>query len=382
MRSMGDPGRVPAEGQPPPAAAAGPADAADTPNGAETPNAVDAAEAASAVDAVDIDWDGVRLHVVTGKGGTGKTTVAGALALALAAGGRKVLLVEVEGRQGIAQLFDCPPLPYEERKVAVTRDGGEVYALAIDAEAALLEYLEVFYNLKRAGKALTRLGAIDFVTAIAPGLRDVILTGKASEAVRRKDKRGAFVYDAVVMDAPPTGRIARFLNVNTEVAGLAKVGPVRNHAETVMKVIRSPETAVHFVTLLEEMPVQETLDGIRDLTQAGLPVGGVVVNMERPPVLTAAELATAERDGLGGLDLDEITRGVKAAGLEYNSEQIARMLATEAVEHARRTALQEREKARLSTVDQPRYTLPLLTDGMDLAGLYDLAEALHEQGAA
>jgi anion-transporting ArsA/GET3 family ATPase len=261
----------------------------------------------------------------------------------------------------------------------MARDGGEVYALAIDAEAALLEYLEVFYNLKRAGKALTRLGAIDFVTAIAPGLRDVILTGKASEAVRRRDRQGAFVYDAVIMDAPPTGRIARFLNVNTEVAGLAKVGPIRNHAETVMKVIRSPETAVHFVTVLEEMPVQETLDGIRDLSAAGLPVGGIVINMERPPLLTTAELAAAER---GRLDLDEITRGVKAAGLEQHSEEIARMIAAEAGEHARRTALQEREKARLATASPPRYTLPLLTDGMDLGGLYDLAEMLHEQGAA
>src|SRR6266446_10956668 len=67
----------------------------------------------------DTDWDGVRLHVVTGKGGTGKTTVAAAMALALARAGRKVLLIEVEGRQGIARLFDCPPLPYEERKVAI-----------------------------------------------------------------------------------------------------------------------------------------------------------------------------------------------------------------------------------------------------------------------
>jgi anion-transporting ArsA/GET3 family ATPase len=326
----------------------------------------------------DTDWDGVRLHVVTGKGGTGKTTVAGALALALAAGGRKVLLVEVEGRQGIAQLFDCPPLPYEERKVAVAPDGGDVYALAIDAEAALIEYLEMFYNLKRAGKALTKLGVIDFVTAIAPGLRDVILTGKASEAVRRRDKSGGFIYDAVVMDAPPTGRIARFLNVNTEVAGLAKVGPIRNHADTVMKVIRSPETAVHIVTLLEEMPVQETLDGIHDLREAGLALGGVVINMERPSVLAPEDLAAAEQ---GKLDLDEIIRGVKAAGLERDAEQIARMLAAEAAEHARRTALQAREKDRLGAVGQPKYTLPLLSDGMDLAGLYDLAEALHDQGA-
>ena len=90
------------------------------------------------------DLSSVRCHVVTGKGGTGKTTVAAALALALAADGLHVLLVETEGRQGIAQLFDTPPLPYEERRVAVTRGHGEVKALAIDVEEALLDYLDMF----------------------------------------------------------------------------------------------------------------------------------------------------------------------------------------------------------------------------------------------
>jgi anion-transporting ArsA/GET3 family ATPase len=327
----------------------------------------------------DTDWDGVRLHVVTGKGGTGKTTVAASLALALAAGGRKVLLIEVEGRQGIAQLFDCPPLPYEERKVAVAPDGGDVYALAVDPEEAMLEYLEMFYNLRRAGKALNRLGLIDFATTIAPGLRDVLLTGKASEAVRRKDRKGHRIYDAVVMDAPPTGRISRFLNVNTEVAGLAKMGPIRNHAETVMRVIRSPETAVHFVTLLEEMPVQETLDGVADLKRIGLPVGGLMINMVRPPVLPEADLAlAAERD----LDVDAIRMGIKAAGIEDRATEIARALAAEAADHARRAALQEREKARLAKAGIPEYELPLLSDGTDLAGLHELAEELRRQGAA
>ena len=111
---------------------------------------------------------------------------------------------------------------------------------------------------------------VDFATTIAPGLSDVLVTGKATEAARRRAGRrdDSHVYHAVVMDAPPTGRISRFLDVSTEVSGLAKVGPIRTHADTVARVIRSPQTAVHFVTTLEEMPVQETLDGIADLQRA------------------------------------------------------------------------------------------------------------------
>ena len=187
--------------------------------------------------------DGVRLHIVTGKGGTGKTTIAAALALALAAGGNKVLLCEVEGRQGIASLFDVAPLPYAERKIAVGPEGGEVFALAIDSEAALMEYLDMFYRLSRAGRVLDRFGVIDFATTIAPGVRDVLLTGKVYEAARRRTSKERrednYVYDAVVLDAPPTGRIGRFLNVNTEVAGVAKVGPIRKQADSIMSLLRS-----------------------------------------------------------------------------------------------------------------------------------------------
>src|SRR5437763_1225979 len=211
------------------------------------------------VRARDTDWEGVRLHVVTGKGGTGKTTVAGALALALASAGGRVLLMEMEGRQGIAQLFDCPPLPYGERKVAVapgtaTVPGGDVYALAADAESALIEYLEMFYNLRHAGRTLTRLGIVDFATTIAPGLRDVLLTGKA--------------------------------------AGIeGSLGP----------------------------------DGSTDVADA-----------------LAAELG---EDATGVLSQREHRRELASAG-------------------------------------QPCYDLPLVTDRMDLAGLYRLAAALQEQGAA
>ncbi|WP_373366844.1 ArsA-related P-loop ATPase, partial [Mycobacterium kansasii] len=196
-----------------------------------------------------------RLHFVTGKGGTGKSTIAAALALTLAAGGRKVLLIEVEGRQGIAQLFDVPPLPYQEVKIATAERGGQVNALAIDIEAAFLEYLDMFYNLGIAGRAMRRVGAIEFATTIAPGLRDVLLTGKIKETVVRLNKGTKNpVYDAIVVDAPPTGRIARFLDVTKAVSDLAKGGPVHSQAEGVVRLLHSDQTAIHLVTLLEALP--------------------------------------------------------------------------------------------------------------------------------
>src|SRR6516165_1489522 len=232
-----------------------------------------------------------HLHFVTGKGGTGKSTVAAALALTLAAGGRKVLLVEVEGRQGIAQLFDVPPLPYQELKIATAERGGQVNALAIDIEAAFMEYLDMFYNLGIAGRAMRRIGAIEFATTIAPGLRDVLLTGKIKESVVRQGPNKKPMYDAVVVDSPPTGRIARFLDVTNALADLAKGGPVHSQSEGVVRLLHSEETAIHLVTLLEALPIQETLEAIEELQDMGLPIGSVIVNRNIPPILQPDDLA-------------------------------------------------------------------------------------------
>lgn len=323
-------------------------------------------------------FPGVQLHIVTGKGGTGKTTVAASLAIALAADGGNVLLCEVEGRQGFAQLFDVPPLPYEERLIARgTGSAGDVYALAIDAESALMEYLAMYYRLGRAGKALDRFGVIEFATTIAPGVRDVLLTGKVYEAARRnKRNKDAREYDAIVLDAPPTGRIAQFLNVNNELAGLAKVGPIKAQADTVTELIRSEQCAIHLTTVLEEMPVQETIDGIEQLRDFGLPIGGVFINLVRPQDLDDNERAQLLE---GKVANKRVATALKGVGLEADTKMVTALL-QEGRDHAERRALEDSQRALLAELDVPTLELPKLPGGVEYEGLFDLAAVLREGG--
>jgi anion-transporting ArsA/GET3 family ATPase len=306
-----------------------------------------------------------RLHVVTGKGGTGKTTVAAALAMALAEGGRRVLLVEVEGRQSLAQLFDVPALPYSDQHLAGAAGGGEVVGLSVDPEEALIEYLDMFYNLKRSARVMKRMGAIDFVTTLAPGLRDVLLTGKVKERVGLSKADGAPVYDAVVLDAPPTGRIRQFLNATKEVASLAKIGPINRQSNGVIDLLHSVKTAVHIVTLLEEMPVQETIDAAQELTGAGFRLGAIIVNRERPTLVGANQLNPA-----GLVDPAALGRGLRGGGIDPSfAEPLARQMG----EYAARQQVQAQNLTRLSVIDAPIITLPELTPPVGLGELNELA---------
>lgn len=322
------------------------------------------------------DLNQARLHIVTGKGGTGKTTSAASLALALATGGRKVLLVEVEGRQGIAQLFDTAPLPYSEERIAAAPGGGELRALAIDAEAALLEYLSMFYSAGFAGRTLRRMGAIEFATTLAPGLRDVLFTGKIKECVWRTDEHGRYAYDAVVVDAPPTGRVVKFLDVTRAMADLAKVGPIRGQSDSVVRLLHSADTLVHLVTLLEELPVRETLDTVDELDAADLRPGAVLLNRVRPGHLPARSVTAA---AAGRVDIGRIRSGLEATGLTPD-QQTLDGLVTETVEHAVRTQVEQQAREQLGDTDLPAIDLPAFTDGIDVGTLYELSRVFTENG--
>ena len=307
------------------------------------------------------------LHIVSGKGGTGKTTIAAGLACALATRGRRVLLCEVEGRQGIAEIFRVPALRgAEERRISRTPAGGAVHGLAIDAEDALLEYLDTFYHLGLAGKALDRFGAVDFATSIAPGLRDVLLTGKVYEAVRRGPKGRPNAYDAVVLDAPPTGRIAQFLNVHEAVSGLAKMGPIRSQADSIMRVLRSATTSLHFVTLLEDMPVTETEEAVAALRPTLIRVGTVIENMVTPTPLDHEQLDCAARGSVI----------MKVPGL--TTKENSALAAEFAVEAAR--TLQERQRHdRLTALSLPLIQIDFDAGGIDEAAVFGIAGQLSDQ---
>ena len=300
-----------------------------------------------------------RLHFVSGKGGTGKSTVAAALALTLAAGGRKVLLVEVEERQGIAQLFDVPPLPYKEQKVATAEGGGEVRALAIDIEAAFLEYLDMFYNLghRRACDATHRRDRVRHDDRARSARRAAHRQDQGIRGPRRQDKRP--VYDAIVVDSPPTGRIARFLDVTKAVADLAKGGPVHSQSEGVVKLLHSELTAIHLVTLLEALPVQETAEAIEDLRALGLPIGSVIVNRNIPAILQTRRPGQGRR---GVVDADAVRADLTKAGITLPDADFAGLL-TETIEHATRIEARSESAEALDEIDVPRLELPAINDG-------------------
>jgi anion-transporting ArsA/GET3 family ATPase len=300
-----------------------------------------------------------RLHVVTGKGGTGKTTVAVALALALAQTGRKVLVVEVEGRQSLAQVFDVPALPYEERRLVTMPGSGSLWGLAIDAEQAMIEYLDMFYGLKRSARGLKKMGAVDFVTTLAPGLRDVLLTGKVKESVTRVDPDQRHTYDAVVLDAPPTGRITKFLDATREVANLTKFGPINRQSEGVIALLHGRQTAVHLVTLLEEMPVQETIDAVAELRAADFHLGALIVNRVRPTLIADATV-----------DAKLLSAGLRKANLPA---ALTKGLAEEVATYAGGLVTQAENAGHLDELGLPRIELPVLNPPVDRGELNQLA---------
>ena len=218
-----------------------------------------------------------RVVIVTGKGGTGKTTVAAGLAEAARRAGKRVALAETAATEAVAAYFEDRPTPlgYGGRELRP-----DLYALRIEPEAALAEYLGLQIGLRGLAERVLRTDMFQQLLEAVPGWRELIILGKVWHLQQKTDKSKRPVYDLVIVDAPSTGHGMTFLDVPRVVQQAVRAGPLSRHAGWVESMIHDREhTLLLPVTLPEELPVLETQELIeRARTGIDIGVDRVVVN--------------------------------------------------------------------------------------------------------
>jgi arsenite/tail-anchored protein-transporting ATPase len=195
------------------------------------------------------------LVIVAGKGGVGKTTVTAVLARAAMATGKRVLVVELDGKTALGGLVP----------------GIEVRHIA--PATALEEYLHE-HGFKRIAKRLAATGVIDVVGTAAPGIDDLVVLGKIKQLERTGD------WDLVVVDGPAAGHAVTFLTSAAGLRDAVRSGPVRAQADEVLAMLGDSErTQVVLVTLPETTPVSELIETAYSVEErVGVRLGPVVVN--------------------------------------------------------------------------------------------------------
>jgi anion-transporting ArsA/GET3 family ATPase len=314
-----------------------------------------------------------RLLIVTGKGGVGKSTVAATLGLAGARTGRRTCLVEIESRQTMARLFGTQAWDFQEREF---RPG--LFGISVDAEHSLRQYLDMFYGAKRFSRLIAGSSAAEFATTAAPGLKDVLLLGKVKEVENRRDPDGRLHYDLVVLDAPPSGRIVNFLQAPEATTDLVPVGPIRHQAQMLVDLLLDPRrTTVHIVTLLEEMPVQETVESVAALRELGVSVGPVVVNR-----VIEERFDREARKAFEELTAPELAAVLAGAGIDAE-DAAAAALRDIGGQHLRRLELQERMREELvGRIPLSVLELPFVyADAFGADEIGRLADVIEERAA-
>ena len=301
-----------------------------------------------------------RLVYVTGKGGVGKTTVAAALGLAAARAGKRTLVCEVAEQERITTAFGHEPAGFSEVEVAE-----DLSAFSINPEDAKEEWLRHQLRSGRLASMLSSSRIFQYLTAAAPGLAEVVTMGKIWELAQLERRaKSSRPYDLVIVDAPATGNGLALLRAPRTFADIAKVGPIRNHAETIHQFTVDPrQSAVMAVALAEEMPVNETIDLEKRLQeQMGLKLSHVVVNGVLSERFSGAEAETM-------------------AAANGDAGPAAREALEAALTGHERAKSQRSQVGRLKRdAEAPVATLPFLpTPELDMAGLEELSRELERR---
>jgi anion-transporting ArsA/GET3 family ATPase len=289
-----------------------------------------------------------RVAIVAGKGGVGKTTVSAALARAAAMSGLSTLIIEVEGKSGLAATFDKTTLDYQQMVLAAGNGEGvaEVSARTVTPDDALIEYLRD-HGLARLSKRLVASGLMEVVATAVPGIKDILVLGKVKQIER--GTAGGQGPDAhfLILDAPAAGHAITFLQSARGLVDAVKGGPINAQATDVLNLLTDPARCqVMLVTLPEETPVNELVETAFSLEdKVGVSLGPVVVNGLYP-----------ERDGL---DVDPVMAAAATGATLRPGEAEALSQAAEFRRH--RMDLQRTQVARLADqLPLPQFRLPYL----------------------
>jgi len=221
-----------------------------------------------------------KLIFVTGKGGTGKTTVAAALAWLGASRGKRTLVCEVDAKGNLADFFETGPTRFEEREIAPN-----LWAMSMDTEASLKQYLSLQLKIPLVARVGPLAKMFDFVASAAPGVREIVTVGKLCWEVRERH------YDLIVVDASATGHIVGQLSAPQAINQLVQVGLVRQQTGWMLEILEDhATTGLVVVATPAEMPVSETLDltdRLRSETKVDL--AAVVVNRVLPELFGRGE---------------------------------------------------------------------------------------------
>jgi hypothetical protein len=231
-----------------------------------------------------------RLVVVTGKGGTGRSTVAAALALLAARAGKRVLVAEVNAVERVAPLLGAPPSGPSIRQACPG-----ISTVNVTPPAALREYGLKVVRIRALYDAVFENRVVRHFLRVVPGLGELVMLGKILHEARAEE-RGRPRWDQVIIDAPATGHAVQLLRVPGAMLGMVPPGPLRSDAQWMQAWLTDPAlTTAVLVTLPEEMPVTEVIElDVQLRQQVGLAPAAVLVNAMPEPRFTAAQ---AERLG-------------------------------------------------------------------------------------
>jgi anion-transporting ArsA/GET3 family ATPase len=229
----------------------------------------------------------LRLAILAGKGGVGRTTVAAALARTVAATGKRVLIAQTESAERLGKLFGrAEPIGPDVISLAPGID-----AVNMTPKSAIHQYGLMVLRYETVYRALFENRAVRGFLGGIPGLDAYAMLGKVwwhtTEMVRGRPR-----HDLVILDGPASGHTTLMLRLPKAVLAAMPRGPLAKDAQAASALLTDPaRTALIIVTLPEDLPVRETVELARTAREVlHIPLGPVIVNAVPPPDLSTPEM--------------------------------------------------------------------------------------------